>query len=354
MRKVFFITLGLALLALQGCNSDVTTRNAAETMVASFHVSQPVSKQFREFRGQVVTAEQTNLAFRIRGEISHLLVKPGQSVKKGQVVAKLDDKKLQQQYRDAQAQFELATKQLRRGAELFAKDMISNSELDELTSNKQLAKAKYQNMQHQLQYTSLRAPFTGVVADVLKERFENTSPGETIVSVYQADKVYVKISLSDYILASITPDAQRNNYQPLAFFPDRDNGFTMQYLEHSSEPDAQSRAYELWLQMPQPKQTILPGASVSVHVDMVAAGLSSIQGYQLPMTALDPGTSASEFYVWKHIDGKAMRSLVHVGQVNSFGVIVDSGVMEGDVLIISSLRKLRDGELVTLKGSEEK
>ncbi|MFA0087113.1 efflux RND transporter periplasmic adaptor subunit [Vibrio sp. 10N.261.51.F12] len=353
MKTLFFMTFTLALIGLQGCNSDVAMRSAAKMTVESFDVTQPVSKQFREFRGQVVTAEQTDLAFRISGEIAHLLVKPGQSVKKGQVIAKLDDRKLQQQYRDAQAQFELATKQLRRGAELFAKDMISSSELDELTSNKQLAKARYQNMQHQIQYTSLRAPFTGVVADVVKERFENTSPAETIASIYQADKVYVKISLSDYILASMTPDTQSNNYQPLAFFPGRDQGLTMQYLEHSSEPDATSRAYELWLQMPQPKQSILPGTSVAVHVDMVAAGLSSIQGYQLPMTVLEPGTSPAEFYVWKYIDGKAIKTLVHVDQINSFGVIVDQGVTEGDVLINSSLRKLRDGEFVALKGNEE-
>ncbi|WP_112479113.1 efflux RND transporter periplasmic adaptor subunit [Vibrio variabilis] len=346
--KKSMIAIGLVSLALTGCYSDITVRERAPLMVESIEVSKPVEQQYREFKGQVVTAEQTKLSFRIQGEIAHLLVKPGQSVKKGQVVAKLDDEKLQQQYRDALAQYELATKQLRRGTELYARDMISNSELDELTSNRQLAKAQYQNIQHQIQYTSLKAPFSGVVAEVSKERFENVGLGETVVSIYQDDKVYVKISLSDHILASITPQAQRNAYQPRAFFSGVEDSFTMTYLEHSSEPDAQSRAYELWLQMPQPKTKILPGTSVSVHVDMVAAGLSTIQGYQLPMTVLEAGVEPQEFFVWKHEGGVAMKTPVRVDQVNSFGVIVDSGVAQGDVLISSSLRKLRDGEAVAL------
>ncbi|USD62968.1 efflux RND transporter periplasmic adaptor subunit [Vibrio sp. SCSIO 43140] len=346
--KKSIIAIGLAALTLQGCYSDITVRERAPLMVETIEVSKPVEQQYREFRGQVVTAEQTKLSFRIQGEIAHLLVKPGQSVKKGQVVAKLDDKKLQQQYRDALAQYELATKQLRRGAELYSREMISSSELDELTSNRQLTKAQYQNIQHQIQYTSLKAPFAGVVAEVDKERFENVGPGETVVSIYQDDKVYVKISLSDHILASITPQAQRDAYEPRAFFSGQDKSYTMEYLEHSSEPDAVSRAYELWLQMPQPDAKILPGTSVSVHVDMVAAGLSTIQGYQLPMTVLEAGNQPSEFFVWKHEEGVATKAPVRVDQVNSFGVIVDSGVSQGDILISSSLRKLRDGEAVAL------
>ncbi|ASI91630.1 efflux RND transporter periplasmic adaptor subunit [Vibrio mediterranei] len=350
--KKSILALGLAALTLQGCYSDITVRERAPLQVETIEVQKPVEQQYREFRGQVVTAEQTNLAFRIQGEISHLLVKSGQSVKKGQVVAKLDDQKLQQQYRDAQAQFELATKQLRRGAELYSRDMISSSELDELTSNKQLAKAQYQNIQHQIQYTNLKAPFAGVVASVDKERFENVGAGETVVSIYQDDKVYVKISLSDYILASITPQAQKNAYQPRAYFSGVDQSYSMKYLEHSSEPDSQSRAYELWLQMPQPTEKILPGTSVAVNVDMVAAGLSSIQGYQLPMTVLEAGTKQGEFFVWKHAEGVVTKTPVHVDQINSFGVIVDTGVTQGDVLVSSNLRKLRDGEEVALKGNK--
>ena len=89
-----------------------------------------------------------------------------------------------------------------------------------------------------------------------------------------------------------------------------------------------------------------------MNVDMVAAGLSSIQGYQLPMTVLEAGTKPGEFFVWKHAEGVVTKTPVHVDQVNSFGVIVDTGVTQGDVLVSSNLRKLRDGEEVALKGNK--
>ncbi|CAH0530379.1 efflux RND transporter periplasmic adaptor subunit [Vibrio hippocampi] len=349
--KKSLLTLSMTAMLLQGCFSETTMRELPPFQVEALQVQPPIESQYREFRGQVVTAEQTELSFRIQGEISHLVVKPGQSVNKGQVVAKLVDEKLQQQYADAQAQYELATKQLRRGTELYKREMVSSSELDELTSSKELASAQLRNISHQIEYASLRAPFDGVIGDVQKERFENVSPGEPVVSIYQDDKVYVQISLSDHILASLTPSNRESSYLPKAYFSGVEQPFVMRYLEHSSEPDSQSQTYELWLEMPQPDRKILPGTSVSIKVDMVAAGLSTLQGYQLPMTALQAGSKAGEFYIWKHQDGMAKKVMVHVDQVNSNGVIVDAGVAQGDVLIHSNLRKLRDGQAVALKGN---
>ncbi|GAL35401.1 membrane-fusion protein [Vibrio maritimus] len=74
--KKSIIAIGLASLVLTGCYSDITVRERAPLMVESIEVSKPVEQQYREFKGQVVTAEQTKLAFRIQGEIAHLLVKP--------------------------------------------------------------------------------------------------------------------------------------------------------------------------------------------------------------------------------------------------------------------------------------
>jgi hypothetical protein len=98
--------------------------------------------------------------------------------------------------------------------------------------------------------------------------------------------------------------------------------------------------------MPQPEQEILPGTSVSVSVDMVAAGITSIDGYNIPMTALQAGSHDGEFFVWK-LNGDAVTKVaVTINQVNGEGAIVSSGVAQGDVLVNSSLRKLREGKHV--------
>ncbi|NMU82045.1 biotin/lipoyl-binding protein, partial [Vibrio parahaemolyticus] len=88
--------------------------------------------QYRVFKGQVVAAEQTPIAFRTSGEILQVLVRAGDRVKQGQLLVKLDDSKQKQVLEDTKAKHALALKQHERGKELFERAMISQAELDEL------------------------------------------------------------------------------------------------------------------------------------------------------------------------------------------------------------------------------
>ncbi|MDF5484579.1 efflux RND transporter periplasmic adaptor subunit, partial [Vibrio parahaemolyticus] len=125
-----------------------------------------------------------------------------------------------------------------------------------------------------------------------------------------------------------------------------DGRFALDYLEHTSEPNAETQTYEMYLTMPQPKTEILPGTSVSVLVDMVKAGITSIDGYSVPVTALQAGSEGNEFFVWKKEGDIVTRLPVMISQVNGNGAIVSSGVSQGDILINSNLRKLREGKHV--------
>ncbi|MFT6898849.1 MAG: multidrug efflux pump subunit AcrA (membrane-fusion protein) [Paraglaciecola sp.] len=96
---------------------------------------------------------------------------------------------------------------------------------------------------------------------------------------------------------------------------------------------------------------MLPGNNVQVNIDMVKSELTLPQGYQLPMTAIDSTEVHGQFKVWKIQNGKTVVVPIEVGLVNSDGVIVLSGIREGDVLAISNLSKLRQN--MTLEGATQ-
>jgi len=346
MKKSLLAASVAALLLLQGCSSEESSTVSTPLMVSTLTVGSSIEHQQRSFKGQVMPAEQTPLSFRIEGELVQRDVIEGQQVKKGQLLAKLDDRKLRQRVADAKAQFELTNKQLKRGKELFAKQMISDAELDELTANMKLARANFRSEQKRLDYSVLTAPFDGVISTLHKEQFESINPGEAVVSLYKNEQVYVRIQLSDTVLAMLDPDQNQRTYQPMASFSGSEQRYPLSYLEHTSEPSPQSNTYEMWLTMPQVSPAILPGTSVSVDVDMLAAGLSIKQGFQLPLTALQPGSHDGQFYVWKWQGGDVSRQEVVVEQINSYGAVVASGIAKDDVLVTSSLRKLRQGQAV--------
>ncbi|MDW1819363.1 efflux RND transporter periplasmic adaptor subunit [Vibrio sp. Vb1018] len=346
MKRSLLTISAIALAVLTGCKNENQAIVEQPLFVSTISVDAPVQSQHRAFKGIVVPAEQTPMAFRRAGEVQHVLVKAGDVVKQGQMIAKLDDSKEKQAVNDAEAQYTLAIRQLKRGEDLHARQMISKAELDELTANKELAEATFYNATNQLNYTRLFAPFAGKVSDVFKERFERVAIGEPVLNLYQNDLVYVRIEFSDNVLAMVDPNSDSMSYKPRATFSGIDGRFALDYLEHTSEPNAETQTYEMYLTMPQPKTEILPGTSVSVLVDMVKAGITSIDGYSVPVTALQAGSEGNEFFVWKKEGDIVTRVPVMISQVNGNGAIVSSGVSQGDILINSNLRKLREGKHV--------
>ncbi|MGF1754084.1 efflux RND transporter periplasmic adaptor subunit [Vibrio makurazakiensis] len=330
-------------IMLQACNSELEHREQPQLTVATYQVGEPIKEQYRSFNGQVMAAELTPLAFRLSGEINQVLVEAGDVVQRGQLLATLDNNTYQQDLIDAESQYKLATKQLSRGTEMLSSKMLSQSEYDQLTANYKLAQANLASAQQKMSYTKLVAPFSGTVSTVDKKQFETAATGETLLSLYQNDKVYVRIQVSDTILAAISPDMSSNKYQPSASFGGHTGEYPLTYLEHTSELHPQSRTYEFWMQMPQLENAVLPGTSVTVNVDMAKAGLSDVQGYQLPMTTLQAGAEANQFYVWKLEDGQAYKSEVEVEKISGKGALVAHGVEQGEELVNSNLRKLRDG-----------
>lgn len=351
MNRITTIVAGVCFTLLTACMPQSEHRPINPLVVDTFTVQQATTTQFRTFNGQVMPAELTPLAFRLDGEIKSMLVKEGDAVTKGQIIAVLDDSKARQRLVDAQARYELALKQIKRGQGLRINNMISAAELDELSANFRLAKANLGTAQASMEYMRLKAPFDAVVSSVDKKKHENVSPGEQVVSVFKNDLVYVKIEVSDSVFAMLNPKTQVKNYQPVVSFSEHDVSYNVTYLEHTSELHPTSQTYEIWLQMPQVESNILPGTSAKVSVDLAKAGLTSYQAFQIPMTSIDSGIESHDFYIWKLISGKAYRVAINVDQITGDGALVSSGIEEGDVLINSSLRKLREG--MEIEGVEQ-
>lgn len=342
-----------ALVVLQGCGEDTVTKERKALTVSTFEISTPLINQFRNFKGTVSPADLTPLSFRVEGKLEAILVRKGQQVKKGELLAKLDTSKLRQQLADAQAQYELTVKQHSRGKDLLSRKMVSQSEFDELTASKQMAYVNFQIAKNNLEYTRLIAPFDGYISEVPKKSFENASPGEEILSVYRGDVVRIRVAVSDAVLSMINPDNDTNNYQVKTRFFGDDREFISTYYEHSNEPAQGSNSFEFWLEMDQVEPAILPGSSASLDVDLVQAGLRVLPGYQIPMTALDAGVRKNEFYIWKLENNTVYKQPVNIIQINSVGAVVATGVTAGDVIVNSNLRKMREDAVVAIANKEE-
>lgn len=149
----------------------------------------------REFPGKLLPAEQSNLAFEIPGKINVINVDIGDAVKKGQILAELDDREATAQLKQAKARYDLALQILNRYKDLRSEGHISIQDLDNANSEELIAKSQYEFFKVKLEQTKLIAPFDGVIQNRYLDTGSVINGGIPIVEILGSKNVEAHISI---------------------------------------------------------------------------------------------------------------------------------------------------------------
>ena len=149
----------------------------------------------REFPGKLLPAEQSNLAFEIPGKINVINVDIGDAVRKGQILAELDDREATAQLKQAKARYDLALQILNRYKDLRSEGHISIQDLDNANSEELVAKSQYEFFKVKLEQTKLIAPFDGVIQNRYLDTGSVINGGIPIVEILGSKNVEAHISI---------------------------------------------------------------------------------------------------------------------------------------------------------------
>ncbi|NCX24940.1 MAG: efflux RND transporter periplasmic adaptor subunit [Proteobacteria bacterium] len=149
----------------------------------------------REFPGKLLPAQQSNLAFEIPGKINVINVDIGDTVRKGQILAELDDREASAQLKQAKARYDLALQILNRYKDLRSEGHISIQDLDNANSEELIAKSQYEFFKVKLEQTKLIAPFDGVIQNRYLDRGSVINGGIPIVEILGSKNVEAHISI---------------------------------------------------------------------------------------------------------------------------------------------------------------
>ena len=148
----------------------------------------------REFPGKLLPAQQSNLAFEIPGKINVINVDIGDAVKKGQILAELDNREATAQLRQAKAKYDLALQILNRYKDLRSEGHISIQDLDNANSEEIIAKSQFEFYKVKLEQTKLIAPFDGVIQNRYLDTGSVINGGIPIVEILGSKNVEAHIS----------------------------------------------------------------------------------------------------------------------------------------------------------------
>ena len=326
--------------------------------------------QALEFTAVVDALNRADLAFKISGNLTHFLVKQGDKVNKGDVIAKLDDTDLKIYVAEAQAHFDTAMADLTRAQNLVKTNYISASEFDQIRTKAHSAKAQLASANNNLDYSTLRASFDGVIAKVYSKNYQEINAKEPIVRLHDLSEIQLIVNIPESIMIHLKKNAAQGVVSA-TFNSIEDHNFPLQFSEVATLADEHSKTYEVIFTMKAlDGYVILPGMTALVRAQ-VAREQSENQVYPsfyLPSHTVLKDSLGNYVYVVKEHKtgvGKIFRKPVVIGNITAQGIEVftsfaspelsgsSDGLQSGDHVITAGMSKVSAGSLVKFTQSSE-
>ena len=291
----------------------------------------------------IEAAQSSVLTFQVNGLLQELPVTEGQPVEKDQLIAKLDQRDYQNQFNSAKAQYDNAESEYQRAQRLSEQNAISRSVLEQRRSQRDIAKAQFDTAKKALDDTELRAPFTGQIAEISVENFQNVNAQQAIVTLQSIGNVEAVIDVPARILAyvpqinpvdtTVTLDAAPNVKIPAIF------------KEATGQADPTTQTYRARFTFSPPDNLlILPGMTGAVESTFVYLGDQYDLGVSVPTSAVL--AEGDDRFVWV-VDQETMtvsKRIVAISE-DRFGeeVAITEGLGDGEVIAGAGASYLQEG-----------
>ena len=303
--------------------------NAIEILEVKMLDSYKVS---RDFPGKLLPSEQSRLAFEIPGKIKSLNVDVGDKVKKGQVLAELDDREAVAQLNQSKAKYDLALQVLNRFKDLRTKGHISIQDLDRANSEELVAKSQYEFYKVKFEQTKLLAPFDGIVQDRYLDTGSVINGGIPILEILDSKNVKAHISIPISYIDKIKIGDSYN-----FDIGDTSAKAKLQRLAPMSLGGSNNRlavfVFDTFFN---------PGSVTTLKLNTIEKG----RGTWVPIKSL----SQSEQGIWAiytiNEERKVVRDLVDVIYFEGEYAFVNGTLKNGDLVILGGAQKIIEGKIL--------
>lgn len=319
------------------------------TLVTSYKVKDTTFKSHVSLQGSVETSENILIYPEYQGILSKVYIKEGQRVYKGQALAKIDDGGLSSQLTQFQAQYELAKTTYERQERLWKQQIGSEIQYLQAKTNMEASKSTVNQLKSQLGKTTIKAPFSGVIDDIITEQGQVVTPGmQAIMRLVNLNDMYVKASVPENYLSSIKQGALVK-----VTFPAIGKTVTGKVNTVGNYINPSNRTFEIEINVPNKDKDIKP--NLMANLDII--NYSKDNALVIPSNAIQEN-SLGEKYVFileKSDNGnfKSNKTLIEIGNTNNGIIEVTNGLEKGVEIVKDGALTLKDGEIVTVKSTNQ-
>ncbi|KHT62214.1 hemolysin secretion protein D [Photobacterium gaetbulicola] len=341
--KTLAMAVGLAItgLSLFGCGQETEPSVVAPVVRPALTEVVSVSRSDSlSFNGVVRAAERAELAFRVGGRLTELLVGEGERVKKGQVLARLDSRDAITALASAKLELNNTEAEYLRAKAIYDKSKaISKSQLDEVTTRYNLAKNRRDEAQRQLDYTRIEAPFDGIIGRRYVDNFVQMQANNPVFTLHDIDDLEVVIHIPDSVMLSSVSGTEAK--AEINAIPN--HLFDLSLKTFATQADPVSQTYPVVLGFKDIQgYRVLPGMAVKV-LPVETGAVSQNFTITVPLVAVVPDNQGKQ-YVWVvAADNTVSKRYVEVGTLSRDRVEITNNLKTGEQVVIAGVASLHDG-----------
>ena len=281
--------------------------------------------------GNLLPDEEVDLTFETSGKIVEINFNEGTRVKKGDLLAKVNDKPLQAQLSRYEAQVKLAQDRVFRQSALLEKDAVSQEAFEQARTELAMLNADIDIVKQNIALTELRAPFDGIIG------LRNVSEG-----AYASPSVVVAklTKISPLKIDMFVPERYADQVKagtPLTFTVEGINEeFKAAVYAKESEVDSDTRMLSVRATYANPNGRLQPGRFISAKIRMQDIP----NAIAIPTEAIVPEMGVDKVFVYR--GGKAKATAVKTGLRTDALIHIVEGIEVGDTIITSGTLQLRE------------
>ncbi|AZO24339.1 efflux RND transporter periplasmic adaptor subunit [Mesorhizobium sp. M1E.F.Ca.ET.045.02.1.1] len=353
-----------AAVVWHGARSEASnaTPAAPETkLVKAVAVAPMLGADTRTAVGEIRPRLESDLGFRVSGKLIERIAGIGATVRKGDVLARIDDQDYRNRLASAEADVaaaqavlvEASAAEARIGA-LLAKGFTTRANYDATLKNLRSAQAKLKSAKiafdmakDQLGYSELRAEFDGIVTATGAEAGQSVNVGQTVVRVADPESRDAVFSIAEAAFAN-APDTKRPPQVTVSLLSNPAITAVGTVREIAPMADAATRTFQVKVSLENVPDEMRFGASVAGRAEMGGAPVMVLPGSALFDKEGKPA-------VWVVTPSSAVELRpISVARYETDRIVVSDGLAKGDLVVTAGVNRLREHEKVRIVEGEGK
>lgn len=320
--------------------------NAKILLVTTVEVEEENFKHYLDLQGDVKTRQNVLVYPEMAGTLLKINVREGQKVSKGQILARIDDGGMGSRLEQLKTQEALAKTTFERQERLWDQNIGSEIQYLQAKTNYEAAENTVKQTESQLAKSVIRAPFSGIVDDVIQDEGTVVSPGTgmAVFRIVNLSDMHIEVDVPESYLESVIPGKDVRVY-----FPVLGDSVQTKVRQTGNFISPANRSFRIEIPVPNKKGNIKPNLTARVSIN----DYTNENAILIPQSVISEN-SAGEQYIYVADKGNgesraiARKLIVTTGRTDSDQVEILAGLSAGDLVIEEGARSVREGQEVRI------